>query len=54
MSADRIPTEVEEPKSFIALKTTNLYCALVLYFGNSQLQYKRRVLNLRESAKICG
>jgi GxxExxY protein len=42
---------IEEAQVLNYLKATNLTKALLLNFGASSLQYKRLVLNLRESAQ---
>jgi len=44
----------DEAQVINQLKASGLHKALLINFGNSQLDYKRMVLDLRESATICG
>lgn len=44
----------EEAQVLNQMKASNLHKALLINFGVPKLDYRRMVLNLRESAQICG
>lgn len=51
LKAIRQLTSLEEAQVLNYLKASGLQKALLLNFGNTSLQYKRLVMNLRESAQ---
>jgi GxxExxY protein len=50
LKAIKALTEIEDAQVIHYLKSTGLNRAMLLNFGASQIEYKRLVLNLRESA----